>query len=224
MERSREARTCSGETTGDAASASGANLVSSCSSIRLTYFVLFIAPNRVLTTRGRITVSMTPIPRPWVKINSYGRCPIRLRSWRQHRIIPFLVLHECSGIYASMDPPIDADGSIVRVSASRNEIRRHTRVTIAELNPVAGTSMVGRPSLIAVTFSANRTPDEVALIRIQIMVEAVPVIELTKRCERLTRRSLDLWSVGVSSLETQIQLRQFGEVCQVNSRSESRSG
>jgi hypothetical protein len=61
MARLREARTPSGETARDASSASGTSLVSSCSSIRLTYFALFVTFNRVLTALRRITSLNDPI-------------------------------------------------------------------------------------------------------------------------------------------------------------------
>ena len=129
----------------------------------------------------------------------------------QQWIIPPFVLQKSSNIYVVADPPIGIDGSVVDVATARNKVGGCGGVAVAELDPIARAGVVGRPGLIAVTFSANRTPDEVALSRIQIMVEAVPVIELTKRCERLARQSPDLWSIGVCSLETQIQLRQFGK-------------
>ena len=91
-------------------------------------------------------------------------------------------------------------------------------MAVAELQRIAGADMVSRPGLIAVAFPADSATNEEALVRIQIVIETIPIIKLADRRERLAGWSPYLRSIRVSSLKAQIQFRQFRKPRQINTR------
>ena len=91
-----------------------------------------------------------------------------------------------------------------------DEITCNVGVSVGKLDRIACAGVVCRPSLITVAFPADPTSNDVAFIRVQIMVEAVPIVKVAVRAGGWI--GMHLGSVGVYRLEAQVELRQFREV------------
>jgi len=89
--------------------------------------------------------------------------------------------------------------NVVQGGAAGNEVFCNLLVTCSDLDPFVASEVIGDPALPSLTFASNPVSEHLALVRISLTLDHLPVHKLA------TMAGCDRW-VGIDTFNTYVQL------------------
>src|SRR5579872_1468482 len=112
------------------------------------------------------------------------RSPVRLCGRCEYGREPFLELNRRGESPVASNLILERRGTVVNRLATGDEIRRDFRVPKSDLRAAARAEVVSRPHLQPLAFATDPVTDELVIVRVQCVIEKIPVNVLTVEATR----------------------------------------